>query len=300
MKNNKGFTLVELVVVIAILGILAGIAVPRFMETVELSRETTDIANVRNALSKVSTAAAMHEMGQAALPEGVELAESENSKTYYTYVQLTQSKTGWQSALPINIANIKSANADGTEQASSGWIGEPQANGICSVWIKDGEAQLRWDGNKLSAIPGVSVVKGEYWKGDGNKDAVAAKDPSRNRISPVTLSSGDSFFIPFSLIAENGTGGANNKLGFFLTKKNEGVDTYETIVDSGWLSKTNYKGNIKTDGKPTRESVYTVTTEADGFRVTVKQDGITLLFNSWQASNNVENIFNGVSVDRAK
>ena len=46
-RNQKGFTLVELVVVIAILGILAAIAVPRFIASLEEARSTADEANMR-------------------------------------------------------------------------------------------------------------------------------------------------------------------------------------------------------------------------------------------------------------
>ncbi|WP_455654809.1 competence type IV pilus major pilin ComGC [Phascolarctobacterium sp.] len=38
IKNRKGFTLVELVVVIAIIGILAGLAIPRFMDATTSAR----------------------------------------------------------------------------------------------------------------------------------------------------------------------------------------------------------------------------------------------------------------------
>ena len=40
MRNNKGFTLIELVVVIVILGILAAVALPRFMDATEGAHES--------------------------------------------------------------------------------------------------------------------------------------------------------------------------------------------------------------------------------------------------------------------
>lgn len=53
-KNKKGFTLVELVVVIAILGILAGIAIPRFMDATASARGSKIVADMRTIESAES------------------------------------------------------------------------------------------------------------------------------------------------------------------------------------------------------------------------------------------------------
>lgn len=47
MKNKKGFTLVELIIVLAVLGIIAAIAVPRFTRVQDQARYDADIATGR-------------------------------------------------------------------------------------------------------------------------------------------------------------------------------------------------------------------------------------------------------------
>ena len=55
-RNNKGFTLAELLIVVAIIAVLVAIAIPIFTNQLEKSREATDLSNIRAAYAEaVST-----------------------------------------------------------------------------------------------------------------------------------------------------------------------------------------------------------------------------------------------------
>ena len=57
-KNNKGFTLVELIVVIAILGVLMAVLVPQYIQYVEKSRISADESAVGEIIHAIEAALA--------------------------------------------------------------------------------------------------------------------------------------------------------------------------------------------------------------------------------------------------
>jgi type IV pilus assembly protein PilA len=57
-KNNKGFSLVELIVVIAIMAVLVGVLAPQFMGYVTKSKKSTDVKNGQEIASAISVAIA--------------------------------------------------------------------------------------------------------------------------------------------------------------------------------------------------------------------------------------------------
>lgn len=80
--NKKGFTLAELLVVVAIIAVLVAIAIPIFTSQLEKAREATDAANIRAAYAEVVSD---------------KITDGDKGTKIAKEVTLTQTQDGWQS-----------------------------------------------------------------------------------------------------------------------------------------------------------------------------------------------------------
>lgn len=57
MKNNKGFSLVELIIVIAIMAVLVGVLAPTYLQYVEKSKKSNDVSTVDSIVNAIEISA---------------------------------------------------------------------------------------------------------------------------------------------------------------------------------------------------------------------------------------------------
>lgn len=107
MKNNKkGFTLMEMLIVVAIIAVLVAIAIPVLNGTLEKAREATDAANLRAAYAECAIAVLDEDV--TGTPDVTLNKDTSTGKVISAskIVDATQTQDGWQNTTITEIAGV--------------------------------------------------------------------------------------------------------------------------------------------------------------------------------------------------
>lgn len=96
-KQNKGFTLAELLIVVAIIAVLVAISIPIFSKQLEKSRDATSVANIRSAYAEAMA---------AYMSEDLTKAHWASDSAHHVWINYNPSK-GYVDTIDV-VVNIKS------------------------------------------------------------------------------------------------------------------------------------------------------------------------------------------------
>ncbi len=127
IKSAKGFTLAELLIVVAIIAVLVAIGIPIFTSQLEKSREAVDLSDVRSAYAEVMMASITGDTTAYYTKDTNQtIYDLQNNVYTITVEPLKQKQDNWQTALPITIGGVSSTD-------NVHWVGNPGANGKCRI-----------------------------------------------------------------------------------------------------------------------------------------------------------------------
>lgn len=175
-KSREGFTLAELLIVVAIIAVLVAVAIPIFGSQLEKSREAADLANVRAAYAKVLTEANMGIYNEPVT------------------VNLKQKQSDWQSADVITIGGISHSVKDGDTE---NWIGKPGAGGQCKIsFDQEKGTKFVWSGNGTSASNSYDMNENFFTTLENSGCLSDANISSNSNFEIDSKAAGFSTFVP--------------------------------------------------------------------------------------------------------
>ncbi len=120
--NNKGFSLVELIIVIAIMAILVGVLAPQFIKYIERSRVSKDMQNVQQAKTAIEAYIAGNE-GVSATSFKITINGGSTKTAVISMPTGVTSLDGVTSPIALSSSNWPAGPTEYTMQADYTWGG---------------------------------------------------------------------------------------------------------------------------------------------------------------------------------
>lgn len=248
-KEKRGFTLAELLIVVAIIAVLVAIAIPIFSVQLERSREATDLANVRSAYAEVMMAAISDEK----VPSSSVVTHMHDR--WYANVNLKQKQYDWQTKGDLQIGEVKSTNG-------LRWVGKPIPDGVCLIsYTHENGVVIAWEYNFAQIMNNTPIPDGVY-KGKTIAELI------KSGAFPMIESSGTTgHHIASEVKHQLGLKNADDFSYKLLKAPGYGNDYYAIYISNNYTLKT---------GQPKNQSNYG-TIEVTGYIYKIEPNGASTL-----------------------